>query len=214
MREPILTALLIVEVLLIFVALPLEANDQLPSILLAVVVILFLITSLLVAIQSRVAMTIFAAAAILSLLTKFIHETHYSMLTAWFDVGARHTAICAVSWVIVKIVFGPGRLSVHRIEAAIVVYLNIGLFFFTTYRFLLTVEHDAFSLTSDRSHLISDLLFFSFATMVSTGYAGITPVSTLARSLVAIQSLLGLFYPALLLIRFFTLHPKQSDPSP
>jgi hypothetical protein len=211
--EPGLTALLIVEILLFFVALPLEANNHIPSVILTMMVGLFLIASFIVALQSRLAIAAFAAAAILSQ----IYSTHYSTLTAWFDAGARHTAICAVSWVIAKMVFGSGRVSIHRIEAAIVLYLNIALLFFTTYQFVLTVFPDAFlglTLKLGQSQVTSDLLYFSFATMMSTGYAGITPVSALARNLVGIQSLIGLLYPAVLLIWFVMLQTKQSDSLP
>jgi hypothetical protein len=143
--KPSLTALLIVEVLLIFVAIPLDAKNLIPSAILTLMVALFLIASSLVALQSRVAMLVFAVSVIAAQIAGTIHGRHSSPLTAWLDAGAQHTAICAVSWIIMKAVFGPGRLTVFRIEAAIVLYLNIALFFFSAYRLVARLVPDAFS---------------------------------------------------------------------
>ena len=216
-RRPSLTALLVVEVLLICVAVPLRVNDLIPGAILTMMIALFLFASFFVALQSRLAMVTFAATAILSQIIAVIHGAYSSTLTAWLNAGARHAGICAVSWVIAKMVFGPGRITVHRIEAAIVLYLNIALLFFTTYLFVLAVIPDAFSgltFEPDYSHLASDLLYFSFATMLSLGYQGIMPVGPLARALVGIESLIGLLYPAALLIWFLMLHMKQNDARP
>jgi hypothetical protein len=211
-RDASLSALLIVEILLIFVVLPLEANDRVPAAVLTIAVTLFLITSFLVTLQSRSALIIFATSGVLSQFISLLHDEHFSTITAWFDVGARHTAICAVSWVIARMVFGSGQVTVHRIEAAIVLFLNIGLLFFTTYRFVLSIAPEAFSgriYKLDRFHF--DLLYFSLATMIGIDYRGITPVGSIARALVGIESLIGLLYPVIVLIRFFTLQMKQKS---
>jgi hypothetical protein len=210
--EPSLTALLIVEVLLIFVAIPLSTKDLVPSAVVTLMVALFLIASFLVASRSRVAMVIFAASVILAQTAALVHSKHSSPLTAWFDAGARHTAICAVSWVILRVVFAPGPITVHRIEAAVVLYLNIALFFFTTYRFVLMLAPDAFSgltVGEDHSPSASDLLYFSFVALISTSYHAITPTTPLARGLVKMESLIGLLYLAALLAWFITLQLKQ-----
>jgi hypothetical protein len=109
-------------------------------------------------------------------------------------------------------VFGPGRLTVFRIEAAIVLYLNIGLFFFTAYRLVARLTPDAFSgLTSEAEYSKSaaDLLYFSFAVLISANYDAITPATPLAHGLVKMESLVGLLYPAALIAWFITLQLKQ-----
>jgi hypothetical protein len=212
MREPSLTALLIVEILLIFVAIPLRTKNLFPSSILTVMIVLFLIASLLVALQSRLAMAAFLSSAILSLITRFIHHPDFLALIAWFDAGAQHTAICAVSWVIAKVVFKPGRMSIHRVEAVIILYINLALLFLMIYSFVFTLAPEEFSgpaLKLDDSHSGYNLLYFSLATIAHTGYDGIAPVGVLARTLVSIESLIGLLYPTAVLLWFVFLQMKQ-----
>jgi hypothetical protein len=173
---------------------------------------LLVIASFLVALQSRVAMFVFVVSAIVTQIAAIIHGKQSSPLTAWLNAGAQHTAICAVSWIIMKDVFGPGRLTVFRMEAAIVLYLNIALFFFTAYRLVVRLVPEAFSgLTSgaEYSRSAADLLYFSFAALISAAYDAITPATPLAHGLVKIESLVGLLYPAALLAWFITLQLKQ-----
>lgn len=213
-RESGLTAFLIVEVLLIFVVLPLEANGQVTSAIAAVMIGLFVVTSFVVALQSVLAIAVLAASITVSQFIGLIYDTHSSTLTDWCDAAARHTAICAVSWVIARIVFNPGRISVYRVEAAVALYLNIGLFFFTTYRFVLSIIPGALSglmVGSDPYRSGSELLYFSFASLVASGYRGIEPVGPLTHNLVMTESLIGLLYPVVILIWFVLLQIRQSD---
>jgi hypothetical protein len=51
----------------------------------------------------------------------------------------------------------------------------------------------------------SDLIYFSFVTLTSTGYGDILPVHPLARSLSNCEAIIGQLYPATLLARLVTL---------
>jgi hypothetical protein len=57
----------------------------------------------------------------------------------------------------------------------------------------------------------SELLYFSFASLVASGYRGITPAGSLAHTLVNAETLIGLLYPVLIIIWFVVLQKKQSD---
>src|SRR5262249_8011727 len=77
-------------------------------------------------------------------------------------------------------VFAPGRLTLFRIKAAIVLYLNIGLFFFAVYRLLVRLVPDAFSgviSAGEYSKSATDLLYVSFAALIGTNYDAITPAT-------------------------------------
>ena len=72
-------------------------------------------------------------------------------------------------------VFGPGRLTVFRIKAAIVLYLNIGLFFFAVYRLVVRLVPDAFSgliYAEEYSKSATDPLYVSFAALIGANYNG------------------------------------------
>ncbi|WP_291577128.1 potassium channel family protein [Bradyrhizobium sp.] len=48
-------------------------------------------------------------------------------------------------------------------------------------------------------------MYFSFATLTTTGYGNIFPVHPVARSLCNLESIFGQLYPATLLARLVTL---------
>jgi hypothetical protein len=53
--------------------------------------------------------------------------------------------------------------------------------------------------------IISDLTYFSFVTLTSTGYGDILPVHPLVRSLCNLEAIIGQLFPATLLARLVTL---------
>ena len=155
-------------------------------------------------------MFVLVVSAIVAQIAAIMYGRHSSPLTAWLDAGAQHTALCAVSWIVMSYVFGPGRLTVFRIKAAIVLYLNIGLFF-RVYRLVVKLVPDAFSeliSAGEYSKSATDLLYVSFAALIGTDYNAITPATVLARG-VKMESLIGLLYPLALLVWFTTLQVKQ-----
>jgi hypothetical protein len=57
----------------------------------------------------------------------------------------------------------------------------------------------------DSPALASNLIYFSFVTLTTTGYGDIFPVHPIARSLCNVESIIGQLYPATLLARLVTL---------
>jgi hypothetical protein len=53
--------------------------------------------------------------------------------------------LLAVMWAVSGIVFGPGRVTAHRVRGAIVLYLSIAIIFAFLYRLLTEVVPAAFS---------------------------------------------------------------------
>jgi hypothetical protein len=109
---------------------------------------------------------------------------------------------------VARVVFGPGRVSLHRVQGAIVLYLNFALFFFIIYRLMEVLVPGAFSnLPHSGSEYGSGaaLLYFSFSTLTTLGYGDITPVHPLARSLANLEGVIGQLYPATLLARLVSL---------
>ena len=56
----------------------------------------------------------------------------------------------------------------------------------------------------DSTALASNLIYFSFVTLTSTGYGDVVPVHPIARSLCNLESIIGQLYPAILLARLVT----------
>jgi len=86
--------------------------------------------------------------------------------------------------VIARAVFAPGRVTYHRVNGAVLLYLTIGLTFVALFTFVDLLTQHAFSGLSvaDDQPLASNLIYFSFVTLTSTGY-GISCHHPFARSL-------------------------------
>lgn len=217
-REPGLTALLIVEGSLIFVAVPLAGMGVIPEMVVPALFVLLVIAILAVTSRSHVAAGLVIVAVLLSPFGVLVHAEHPSVLTEWLSAIGRLLALIAVSYVIAKAVFGPGRVTLHRVQGAIVLYMNFALLFFVIYRFLDTLIPKAFTgpgLPPPGAEFGSGaaLLYFSFSTLTTAGFGDITPVHPLVRNLANVESMIGQLYPATLLARLVSLeleHRRQS----
>ena len=57
--------------------------------------------------------------------------------------------------------------------------------------------------------MVGDMIHLSIATLTSTGYGDIAPVSPFARSLNQLEQLVGVFYIAVLISRLVGLYPSN-----
>jgi Ion channel len=212
-REPGLTALLIIEALLIFIIIPLTGMGVLPEFVLPTMFILLVISILVVTWQSHWAAFAVTAAVILSPIGTFLWREDPTPLTQWLSAGGRLLAITAVSVVIARAVFASGRVSIHRVQGAVVLYLNFALLFFTVYRLMEVLLPGSFG---NLPHAGSEygsgaaLLYFSFTTLTSLGYGDIVPIHPLARSFANLEGVIGQLYPATLLARLVSLQIEHS----
>jgi hypothetical protein len=112
--------------------------------------------------------------------------------------------------------FGSGRVTVHRIQGAILVYLNVAVLFSIAFGFLETRTPGAIQragsqfITSSAPVQVADLAYFSLATITTTGYGDMTPVHPFARSLANLEALFGQLFPATFLARVVALHLAHS----
>jgi hypothetical protein len=120
---------------------------------------------------------------------------------AWLIMGI------TMAWVVAPAVFGPGRVTHHHIMGAILLYLTIAVIFVALFTFVGSAVPKAFSglTVEDSPALASNLIYFSFTTLTTTGYGDIFPVHPIARSLCNLEGIFGQLYPATLLARLVTL---------
>jgi hypothetical protein len=215
-REPGLSALLVIEALFLFVATPLASMGWLPQFVLPATFVLYVLATLVVTSRSHVAAGIILASAILSAVGVIVHVHYPSVLTEWLSAGGRLLAVATLSVVIAKAVFGPGRVTRHRIQGAIVLYMNFALFFFILYQLIDVLVPNAFSgLPQSAAEHGSGaaLLYFSFGTLTTSTFGDIQPIFPLARNLTNLEAMIGQLFPATLLARLVSLqivHRAQS----
>ena len=125
----------------------------------------------------------------------------YLVAAAWLVI------VCTLAVVVARTVFAQGRVSFHRIVGAVLLYLLIALAFVSLFMLVGLQIPNAFSglVFEDNEKLASNLIYFSFVTLTSTGYGDIYPVHPIARSLCNLETIIGQLYPATLLARLVSL---------
>src|SRR5258708_58753 len=207
-RDRVLTALTLLIALDLFVVVPLGATHVITVLPFSISIVLLLVVGLLIVSQSMLpAVGVLAALAVLSatlvLRARGGNETLDDCLEAsgWLLIGF------VLIWVVARAVFGPGRITYHRVIGAILLYLTIGIVFVALYTLVGALAPGSFRGISvhDRVSLPPDLVYFSFTTITTVGFGDIVPVHPFARSLSNLEAILGQLYPATLLARMVSL---------
>jgi hypothetical protein len=132
------------------------------------------------------------------------HVTYLANIV--FAIAFEFGVVIAVA----RAAFDKGRITVHRIMGAVLLYLYIGQLFAGVYRLAIEFLHPAFSgLLSTRGTDSGELLYFSLSTLTTSGYGDIVPLHPLIRSLANLESVIGQLYPATFLARLVTLHGNE-----
>jgi hypothetical protein len=207
-RDPSLTVLLVLEAGAIFVAAPLAARglpiaralaDALVLAALAVVVLLSHRPGPIVFILAGVT----AIAATLLFGGAWLPRARSVLIR-----GGNMLAFAAVTWVVVHAVYAPGRITARRLQGAVVVYLSVAAIFAAAYGLIWELNPGAFTnmpATIGRLSEEAAMLYFSLATLTTTGYGDIVAVDPFARSLANFESVTGVFYVAVTVARLVTL---------
>jgi predicted membrane protein len=213
-REPALTVLLVVELVIVFVFIPLNgiAVYQLESAHLPIVALLALGSVAAVA-RGRVALLLTFLAAAIAVSADFFRYESPSAFSSSTFLYAVLAFLLIMTGVVAHVVFGPGRVTAHRIRGAIVLYLHLALIFTFLYAIVLFYAPDAFgqALATTDASVGGKLLYFSFTTLTTVGYGDIVPVHPFARSLANLEAIIGQLYPATLLARVVTLQITARD---
>jgi hypothetical protein len=207
-----LTALLLLESLILFVAAPLAGMGMRMPLTLSVLVVVPLVLTIVIISSSTGARILAVLALALAIGGAAYRIDHPSPVTVWLGHMAVITGVVAISLVIGKAVFAPGRITHHRIEGGIILYLNIALSFTSLFRMIAELDPAAFAdVPEHQSELaaISSMLYFSFTTLTATGFGEILPINPLARSMANLESVLGQLYLAILLARLVTMHVES-----
>jgi hypothetical protein len=218
-REPGLTALLVIQVLLVFVVVPLTSMGVLPRAVALTMFVLLVMAILVVTSRSYVVSALVIVAVVLAGVGMILRADDPSLLTEFLSAGGRLLGLAALSWVIAGAVFASGRVSVHRVQGAVVLYLNFALFFFVLYRLFDTLSLHAFTglpPAGSENGTGAALLYFSFSALTTASFGDITPVHPLVRNLANLESIIGQLFPATLLARLVSLeleHRRQSKAS-
>ncbi len=207
-RERSLTALVVIEAVELFVLAPLSATAGAPFVIVASIVVANVAAVLAIVWHIRPAVIAVLLAAATELAAVVLRFVRPSERTEVLDFAAALILLVALTVVLGIAVFGPGRVTIHRILGAIAIYFNVAATWALAYRMIDAFSPGAFSsnhVGSSPGHGIAGLIYFSFATLTTSGYGDIVPVQPFARSLANVEAVIGQLFPATLLARLITL---------
>jgi Ion channel len=206
-NDPLLTTLTVILILMMFVFAPLQAIGIKSFQLLDFASALALITGMFFLSGSPIVAVALVAAFIMAGTAAVLRQTSPSVLDVHLFAGALLVMGVTLVVVVARAVFSPGRVSYHRIIGAILVYLSVAVTFSALFTIVgLLVPHAFYGMVlEDNPALASNVIYFSFVTLTSTGYGDVYPIYPVARSLCNLETIIGQLYPATLLARLVSL---------
>jgi hypothetical protein len=143
--------------------------------------------------------------AVPALLHRIVPPKADASLFSMFNIVLSFVFDVVIAVVIFRHVFAREKPDSETIFGALCIYLMVGFSFASVYEMVAAFQPHAFYLDPRTNlHVIPDrfdFIFYSFGTMTSLGSAGITAVSSQARSVTVLEALLGVLYLAVLIAR-------------
>ncbi len=125
-------------------------------------------------------------------------------------LGATAIFVGAITVALLRYVLDRRPITTDKVFGAVAAYILIALSFASLFGFLQVFEANAFTATiahgPDGKLNWSDLMYFSFTVLTSTGFGEITPATPMARALIVIEQVLGVMYVAFLIARLANMY--------
>ena len=131
--------------------------------------------------------------------------------------GGDILAFSALSWVVAHAVYAPGRITVHRLQGAVVLYLSLATIFASAFGLIWELSPGTFVNLLARAggpEEVETMLYFNLTTLTTTGYGDVVAVDPFARSLGNLEAVVGQFYLAITVARLVTLELRDRRRQP
>jgi len=218
--DPSLSALLIVQAVTLFVAVPLGTEYPAAHVLLDGCHLLYALVCVAALTRHRLLQGVLLVGLVLVVAGPPAARDAMTRMGLGFSPTLQHDLIeiaafafnMAVTLLVAGHVFGPGRVTGHRVRGAVLLYLNIAALFGIAFNAILVHWPGAIMMTTGAPIATlpgarsAALTYFSLATITTTGYGDVVPVLPLARSLANLEAVIGQLFPATLLARIVALN--------
>jgi hypothetical protein len=215
-----LSVILAIQISIVFIVAPLAATAMVTAQLAEMLRFGLAATMILIVAPNRIMRAAIAFAFVATLVASLHWQfggTADAIVLGKYIVTILFDAVVAA--VVAYATFAPGKVTIHRILGAVILYLYVALIFAGIYRVFAVILHPAFrGLPSGQRGQFSELLYYSLSALTTAGSGDIVAQHPLIRSLASLEAVIGQLYPATLLARLVTLHasdqPVISDASP
>jgi hypothetical protein len=203
-----LTVLLALEIGTIFLAVPLAAKG-LPTAQVIADTLVLAVIAIVVMLSQRWGAIVLILLGLAAAAASYLPSGQWSPVSiAVLRRGGTILSFSALTWVIAHAVYAPGRITFHRLQGAIVIYLSLATIFAAAYSLIWELDPVAFANLVARMgdpEEVGMMLYFSLTTLTTTGYGDIVPVDPFARSLANLESVIGPLYLAITVARLVTM---------
>ena len=120
-----------------------------------------------------------------------LHYTHLLILISFYIYA---------TWLAARQVLFTGPIDTNKIVGAICIYLLMGLIWALAYLLIAQATPGAFNGLDQLPWYqnFADVSYYSYVTLTTLGYGDISPVAPVARFLVYMEAIVGVFYMAIL----------------
>jgi hypothetical protein len=214
LRDPSLTVLLILELCVLFVAVPLAAQGLPVARLVGETLVLAVVLIVVIISHRRGAILVIMLGLSATFASLWLRRELPPVVESLLSRGGPILTFSALSWVVAHAVYAPGRITLRRLQGAIVLYLNFATIFASAYHLIWDLNSGAFANLGALANPgapgrgpaeIALMLYFSFTTLTSTGFGEIVPINPFARSLANLEAVVGQLYLATTVARLVTL---------
>jgi hypothetical protein len=192
--------LLVVTIFSVFVTTPLVAIGLLDPLIVDVFFAVFMLAGVLTVHPGPATRYVVLVLAILAVLTRIASKIVPGIEITISEALIEGMAVGVFAALVTKQFLVLGRTASHRIGAAIVVYLLMGILWSRLYQIAGLMIPGAFHMDGGTATLTS-YLYFSFVTLATIGYGDISPVHPVVRNLAILEAITGQMYIAVLIAR-------------
>jgi voltage-gated potassium channel Kch len=132
----------------------------------------------------------------LATFTRDINDFHYSkyvymLLLLVFFLSA--------AWLVGRRVLLTGHVDLNIITGSVALYLILGFIWAILYTILIQLQPEAIRGLEPENwvYALSTMTYFSFVTLTTLGYGDMSPVTPIAKVLVSLEAVTGMFYFAI-----------------
>jgi voltage-gated potassium channel Kch len=203
-----LTVLLVLELCLLFIAAPLAAKGLTMALAISETLVSGVLALVVILSHRRGAIVLILIGLAATLASLGFGSDWPRVAASVLRCGGTMLAFAALTWVVWRALYAPGRITFHRLQGAVVLYLNLATIFAAAFSLIWELSPTAFAHVQPPMggpHELATMLYFSFTTLTTTGYGDIVPVDPLARSLASFEAVLGQFYVGITMVRLVTL---------
>jgi len=156
---------------------------------------------------------IFICSLFLLIPVMFLHWMNYFEKSAMGSMMADLLAgvfFAYVAIIILAYLIQESEVTMDVIMAAVCIYLLMAFFWSSVFSVLEYFQPGSFQLADRTGSAFQDFTYFSFVTLTTLGYGDIVPLLLPAKTLAAVEAVMGQIYIATLVARLVAIHTAQS----